>query len=185
MSEKKKSNAELVEEAKHPAPVRERPDKAELLAVNLDENSKFLQNSLTLFNLPDINTDDPQQVAERCGFYFDLMNKTDTKPSMAGLALALGVDRLSLYNWVRGLNAKPKEVVNVLKKCVQILNANMEDWMQNGKINPVSGIFLMKNSFGYRDQQEMVITPNNPLGEQKDREALERKYLEGIPDSDE
>lgn len=32
--------------------------------------------------------------------------------------------------------------------------------MQNGKINPVSGIFLGKNNFGYQDKQEMVLTPN-------------------------
>ena len=38
-----------------------------------------------------------------------------------------------------------------------------ENYMQNGKINPVSGIFLGKNNFGYQDKQEMVLTPNtNP-----------------------
>ena len=36
-----------------------------------------------------------------------------------------------------------------------------ENYMQNGKINPVSGIFLGKNNFGYQDKQEMVLTPNN------------------------
>jgi hypothetical protein len=35
-----------------------------------------------------------------------------------------------------------------------------ENYMQNGKINPVSGIFLGKNNFGYQDKQEMVLTPN-------------------------
>lgn len=34
--------------------------------------------------------------------------------------------------------------------------------MQNGKINPVSGIFLLKNAnLGYRDQTDIVVTPNN------------------------
>ena len=51
--------------------------------------------------------------------------------------------------------------------------------MLSGKINPVTGIFLLKNNFGYADKSEIVLTPNNtPLGDQPDMEALKRKYLE-------
>ena len=50
--------------------------------------------------------------------------------------------------------------------------------MQNGKINPVSGIFLMKNNMGYMDQSEIVITPNNPLGSEEAPEAITQKYAE-------
>lgn len=50
--------------------------------------------------------------------------------------------------------------------------------MQNGKINPVSGIFLMKNNMGYQDKQEYVLTPNNQLGEATSAEDLQKKYLE-------
>ena len=53
------------------------------------------------------------------------------------------------------------------------------DYMQNGKINPVSGIFLMKNNMGYEDKTEMVVTPNQPLGDQKQPEQLE-EYLNTI-----
>ena len=54
--------------------------------------------------------------------------------------------------------------------------------MQNGKINPVSGIFLMKNNFGYADKQEVVLTPNNPLGDTTPVAELEEKYLESVVD---
>jgi len=51
--------------------------------------------------------------------------------------------------------------------------------MEDGKINPVTGIFWQKNYDGLRDQQEVVLTPNqSPLGEQKDAESLRQKYLE-------
>jgi hypothetical protein len=49
--------------------------------------------------------------------------------------------------------------------------------MQNGKINPVSGIFLGKNNFSYQDKQEYVVTPNNQQ-EQVDPKAIEAKYAE-------
>ena len=50
--------------------------------------------------------------------------------------------------------------------------------MQNGKINPVSGIFLMKNNMGYQDKQEVVLTPNTQLGDSTTPEELQQKYLE-------
>ena len=56
----------------------------------------------------------------------------------------------------------------------------MENYMQNGKINPVAGIFLMKNNMGYQDKQEVVVTPNQQLGEQIPAEKLEQKYLEDV-----
>ena len=50
--------------------------------------------------------------------------------------------------------------------------------MQNGKINPVTGIFLLKNNHGFKDQQDVVVTPNNPLGDAEHAERLEQKYAE-------
>ena len=50
--------------------------------------------------------------------------------------------------------------------------------MQNGKINPVSGIFLGKNNFGYQDKQEHVITPNTTEVEAVDPLVIEAKYAE-------
>lgn len=63
-----------------------------------------------------------------------------------------------------------------------MLDSQMVDYMQNGKINPVSGIFLMKNSFGYKDQQEVVVTPSSPLGEQTDPEELRNRYIDSLPE---
>jgi hypothetical protein len=48
--------------------------------------------------------------------------------------------------------------------------------MMNGKINPVSGIFLGKNLWGYTDKQEYVLTPNQK--EAVDVATIEAKYKE-------
>ena len=77
---------------------------------------------------------------------------------------------------------------DLIKKAYQILNMQMENYMQNGKINPVAGIFLMKNNMDYQDKSEVVLTPNNPLGDQRTPEELQQQYIEaaGIeaPDED-
>ena len=43
----------------------------------------------------------------------------------------------------------PRESADAIKKAYDFLGNLWENYMQNGKINPVSGIFLGKNNFGY------------------------------------
>ena len=56
-----------------------------------------------------------------------------------------------------------------------------ENYMQNGKINPVSGIFLGKNNFGYQDKTEYVVTPNTNNDSDYSTDDIRKRYL---PDSD-
>ena len=50
------------------------------------------------------------------------------------------------------------------------------DFFQNGKINPASGIFILKNHFGYRDVQDLVLEPKQPHGVAP--EDVAQKYAE-------
>ena len=52
-----------------------------------------------------------------------------------------------------------------------------ENYMQNGKINPVSGIFLGKNNFGYQDKTEYVVTPNMQNDSDYDADDIRKRYL--------
>ena len=154
------------------------------------ENTKYLNHSLAMMKWKQPDMKSVEAVQERMMNYFQLCADNDMKPSFAGMALAFGVDRTTMWKWCSGggdIKPLAPEIRNTLKKGQQILNAQMEDYMQNGKINPVSGIFLMKNNMGYTDQQEVVLRPDSPLGEKADPEALKRKYLEdayGIIDSE-
>ena len=61
--------------------------------------------------------------------------------------------------------------------------------MQNGLINPVSGIFLGKNNYGYQDKTEYVVTPNTrPDSEVNEDDMLKRYRIPagagGASDSD-
>jgi hypothetical protein len=55
-----------------------------------------------------------------------------------------------------------------------------ENYMQNGKISPPNGIFLGKNNFDYRDEQQVIITPNNPL-QDMDATDAQKKIMDAIP----
>ena len=56
--------------------------------------------------------------------------------------------------------------------------------MLNGKMNPVSGIFLGKNNFEYADKQEVVVTPNNPLGDLVNADKLVEHYEDIVIDDE-
>lgn len=57
--------------------------------------------------------------------------------------------------------------------------------MQNGKINPVAGIFLGKNNYGYQDKTEYVITPNQDGTEYNEADIRARLGLPPAESSDE
>ena len=165
-------------------PKQKRPEKSKQMSVqtNPGDNTKYLNHNLQIATLPSIDTADEKQVEKRIYEYFQICADNDMKPSMAGMALAIGVDRATLWSWSVG-NTRSSTHLDTIKKAVQMLDSQMVDYMQNGKINPVSGIFLMKNNFGYKDQQEVVVTPNAPLGEQVSTEELRERYIESVPEA--
>lgn len=147
------------------------------------DNARYLRHALAAFELPQIDISDAKQVEERILWYFNHCIEGDMKPTVTGMANALGIDRKTLYDWSRG-HFRGVTHFPVVKKSMTILEELWEDYMQNGKINPVSGIFLGKNHFGYADKQEIVVEPKNPLGEAEDPEEVKRRYLAEAAESE-
>ena len=46
-----------------------------------------------------------------------------------------------------------------------------------GKVNPVAGIFLGKNNYGYQDKTEYVLTPNTQSDNDYDADAIRERYI--------
>lgn len=158
---------------------RSRPDRT--VQTEPGDNAKYIRNSLRIARLGKVDMTDAQAVEDRIFEYFTICEEDDMKPSVAGLALALDVDRRYLWEIREGRKGKNPVVADTLKRAMKLLDLQMVDYMQNGKINPVSGIFLMKNNFGYADKQEVVVTPSAPLGDQKDMKELEAQYRDSVP----
>lgn len=159
----------------------ERPDRKEAMSIQTEpgDNRKYLEHSLKMWDWQKPDMTDPEAVFGRIKEYFQICAEDDMKPSVAGLALAFEVHRKTLWAWANGIDSDylPAASRDLIKKAYQFLNAQMEDYAQNGKVNPVTAIFLMKNHFGYADKQELVLTPNQQLGDQVSPEDLQRKYL--------
>ncbi len=160
---------------------RNRPDLANYGAENAKpgDNSRYLRLARASLTLPPIDISDPEQVGERIGEYFDFCEQNDKKPGVMGLSNWLGVSRDTVNSWRRG-EYRTDTHSDLIKKAMQILEELWEDYMQNGKVNPVSGIFLGKITFGYKDVQDYIITPKPPLGADAAPEMLD-KYKGTIP----
>jgi hypothetical protein len=75
----------------------------------------------------------------------------------------------------------PTPTVDSIKRAYDFLENLWENYMHNGKINPVSGIFLAKNNFGYQDKVEHVLTPNMNNDSDYSADDIRRRYLSDSP----
>lgn len=178
----KKNDEDIVKEVVKKKP-RGKPVQESLAPITEPgDNTKYLQVSMKLMALPDIDLKDPDQVAKRLDEYFSIQAEADLKPTVAGLGLALnGMDRRRLWEIRTDVPDRnqdlPTVVRDLIKKAYKLMENLWENYMQNGKINPVSGIFLGKNNFGYQDKTEYVVTPNVNNDSDYNAEDIKKRYL--------
>lgn len=160
------------------------------LMLQEGDNAKFLGVNIQLLNMPNIDMNDVEAVAQRLTDYFTLYAEHDMKPTVAGMAMALnGMSRQNLWAIVHDkptggagyTTALPREVADCIKKAYKMMETLWENYMISGKINPVSGIFLGKNNFGYQDKTEYVLTPNAQQESDYSTEDIKQRYLPGKP----
>lgn len=155
------------------------------LNVQPGDNSKYILVTMQLMSMPDIDLHDVEQVQERLSEYFRIHAENDMKPTVAGMGLALnGMDRRRLweirtgnYHTSKELSDLPTATTDSIKRAYKFMETMWENYMQNGKINPVSGIFLGKNNFGYQDKTEYVVTPNVNNDSDYDADDIRKRYI--------
>jgi hypothetical protein len=150
------------------------------------DNRKVLELSLKILNLTDIDMKDVSQVQERLNWYFMMYAEADMKPTVSGMALSLnGMSRQTLWAIAHDKplggsgyeTSLPPEVADLIKKAYKSMEFSWENNFQNGKLNPVAGIFLGKNNFGYQDKTEHVVTPNVNNDSNYDADSIRERYL--------
>ena len=155
------------------------------------DNTKIVMTNMKFFSMPPIDLHDPAAVQERLIEYFKIYGEADLKPTVAGMGMALGLDRRRLWEiksgtLVGGVGKQhlPEETLGLIKKAYEILETTMENYANAGKINPVMAIFMMKNHFGYQDKTEYVLTPNQKQESDYDADEISKRYLTEAATSD-
>lgn len=185
----KKKTPDLVESGEEIVKQKRKPaGMAAALAGNLGQepgdNTRIVQTNMKFFDMPKVDLHDPNAVHARLCEYFKIYGEADLKPTVAGMAMCLGVDRRRLWEIKTGTplggtsnQNLPAETLDLVKKAYDILETSMENYANAGKINPVMAIFMMKNHFGYQDKTEYVLTPNQKQESDYDADEISKRYL--------
>lgn len=177
------SGTEIVKQKRKPAGM------AAALAGDLGQepgdNTRIVQTNMKFFDMPRVDLKNPEAVRERLAEYFKIYGEADLKPTVAGMAMCLGINRRTLWaianDQPSGGNGYkmilPEETTNLVKNAYEMLEMSMEAYANAGKINPVMAIFMMKNHFGYQDKTEYVLTPNQKTESDYDADDIRKRYL--------
>lgn len=166
---------------------RKRPDRTEYVSTHYEKGdmSRMITDAMNLANMGPVDMHDPEQVEKRMNMAFKYMIEHDMKPTVESLALAFNTNRTQLWRWREGVETNvPEATRNVIKKAYSIMNQLLTQTMADGKINPIPAIFLLKNNHGYKDQTDVVVTPNNPL-QNLDEESARKRIIDALPEPDE
>ena len=157
-----------------------------MLSLEEGDNTRFMTVQMALLNMPEIDMENVEEVQARLNEYFALYAQYDMKPTVAGMAIALnGMSRQQLWAIVHNAPtggagykaALPPSIANLIKKAYFLLENLWETYMNSGKVNPVAGIFLGKNNYGYQDKTEYVLTPNQQSDSDYSADEIRERYI--------
>lgn len=143
------------------------------MTATSDEISRAIVNATRYISATPCKDDD--EVAERINQFFDDCAMRGVIPKWESLALSLGVTRATAWNWATGKGCSAVRT-RMMQRAKDILSAIDAELVATGKIPQVVYIFRAKNFYDMRDQQDVVVTANNPLGDAEDTKSLTEKY---------
>jgi len=153
------------------------------IKASREELSSKMKKLKVIYDLPKIDINDDQQVEDRINYYFEYSAREGLKPTVEGLALAVGVSRSTLWDWETGRSRAEfgTSRSDIIKKAKDFIAFLMSDFALDGKIFPATWIFYAKNYFGMKDVQDIQITPNTALGDQLTPEEIAKRLPQDIP----
>ena len=91
-----------------------------------------------------------EELEEKIMEYWQRCEQLNKSYTLSGLALWIGVDRKTLYNY-----SEKDDFFPTIKKARDIVEASMEERALTGENNVTFSIFALKNNFGWKDKQEI------------------------------
>lgn len=177
----------ISEQGEQAAKLRGRGGKANfpnvVTGAKSEDIKRVMDNCLRWYGKPLVKDDD--ECKQRLYEFFIGCGESGELPTVEKMCMALGTVRQVVWQWEQGQGCSLKRT-DLIKKGKEFIATFEAEMVTEGKINPVTYIFRAKNYFGLKDTQDLVLTPNNPLGDQPDQKALEERIraLPGVEDGD-
>lgn len=153
--------------------------------IENDKDNRVVDIMARLARLHNMRTipkfESPEDMALMIEHYFAKCIELKLFPTKRGMSITLGTTYEVLCQWERG--SRGPEYTHVLKKAGEYLADVDEQMVLSGIENPVLFMFRSKNYHGLRDQQEYILTPNNPLGDQVDPQEIAKRLAATIDET--
>ena len=137
-----------------------------------EDIKRIMKDCLMFYDKPLVSSD--EECRERLEWFFDTCGETGQLPTIEKMIMALGATKSTVWNWENGMGCSA-ERMNIIKKAKEFIASFESAMVTEGKINPVVYIFRAKNYFGMKDQQDIVVKPDNPLGDYQSPEELAKR----------
>ncbi len=122
------------------------------------------------------------ELCERLNWFFRTCEETNQLPTIEKMCLSIGYSRQAVFDWETGRRKGfSSATADIIKKAKNICASLDAELALDSKIQPVVYMFRAKNFYGMADKQEVVVTPNQPLGDYQDPNVIAEKYAE-LPD---
>lgn len=183
MAETKKPQDELVKQGEQIIKKKRGGKTASIkhnTSAKADDIRRIGATLLRWYNMEKAVTD--EEIRERLEMYFVTTLEAGEIPTVEEMSLALGYDRKTLWCWEVGGEGSTPARRNLIKKAKEFLASFDAKLVQENKVNPTTYIFRAKNYFGLKDEVEYVLKPENPLGEAKDPNEIQRRLIDGVAD---
>lgn len=151
---------------------------------NLDGStvSQEIQTALQKFyKLPKVR--DNKELDERIDEYFRICAESKIRPGFATLAMCIGTSRQTFWRWCNG-EGSDRERQEICLRAKTYIEGYLESAFMSGSVSPVSGIFLLKNWFNYKDTVTVEPVNNGTLQADKTPEQIQQELIEQIPVDD-
>jgi hypothetical protein len=142
-----------------------------------EDISRCIKNCMTFYGLPIVKDD--EECRQRLEWFFDTCGQTGQLPTVEKMVMSLGAVKSTVFNWENGVGCSQVRM-NLIKKAKEFIASFESEMVTEGKINPVVYIFRAKNYFGMKDQQDVVLKPESPLGSTVDQARLESTIVQEL-----
>lgn len=117
--------------------------------------------------------------------YFELCDRTDTVPTITGIATWLHCSRDTIYSHANNPNSIFSDV---FKNAINTCHLSLENGAVDGGVNSVVYIFMGKNYFSLRDDRNITVTPatsDSLTNSQETMDAIQKQIEEeNIPNAE-
>ena len=145
------------------------------------DNTRYTGIMLEIKSWGEVDTSDVQALQERFWKFVEFCGQADIRVTNMLAYFALGINKDTAGDWKHGRTRTP-ELSRFIKGVQDFCASYRELLGADGKLNPVTLIWWQKNYDGFVDKQEIVVSPNNPLGDVTSPEEIKKRLDEGIPE---